>query len=112
MTNKVYIGNLPYDASEADLEAFFADAGEVTDTRIITDRMTGRSRGFAFVTFSNAEGAKNALAKNDQPMNGRNLRISEARDKEEQGGGGGRGDRGGRGGHGGHRGERGGRDHG
>ena len=61
MSTKIYVGNLPWRATDAQLSQLFGAHGEVTDARIVTDRETGRSRGFGFVTMSNAEAAQNAI---------------------------------------------------
>ena len=100
MNTKLYVGNLSYDATENDLQDAFQAYGTVTDVNLITDRATGRSRGFAFVTFATPEAAKAALdALQGKDVKGRSLKISEAREREDRGGGGGGG--GGRGGYGG-----------
>jgi RNA recognition motif-containing protein len=130
MSNKLFVGNLSYNVTENDLQDLFAQHGTVTDVNLMLDRMSGRSRGFAFVTMSTkeeAEAATNAL--NGHDLQGRNLTVNEARPRPQGGnggggGGGGRGyggggggggggreggggrDRGGRGGGGRHRGER------
>jgi cold-inducible RNA-binding protein len=102
MNTKLYVGNLSYDATENDLQDAFAAFGTVTDVNLITDRATGRSRGFAFVTFANPEAAKAALdGLQGKDVKGRALKISEAREREERSGGGGGGGGGGRGGYGG-----------
>src|ERR1035441_9534855 len=96
MNTKLYIGNLSFDSTENDLQDIFAAFGPVNEVNLITDRTTGRSRGFAFVTMATEEGAKAAIqgpANNELP--GRNLAVNEARPREERsGGGGGGGDRG------------------
>jgi len=115
MNTKLFVGNLGFDVTENDLQDFFAGFGPVTEVNLITDRDTGRSRGFAFVTMATPEGAKAALEGSaGKNIKGRNLKVSEARPREEGGGGGGRGGSGGRGGRGGYggrgdRGDRGGR---
>lgn len=82
----IYVGNLPYNTSEADLESLFAQHGEVGRASIIMDRETGRSRGFGFVEMPNAEDGRKAVeALNGQDFNGRSLTINEARPR--QGGG-------------------------
>lgn len=85
---KIYVGNLPWSASEADVRDFFAAFGEVHSVAVITDRETGRSRGFGFVEMDdeNAERAINEA--NGRDMGGRPLRVNEA---QQRGGGGGRG---------------------
>ncbi|TXH53436.1 MAG: RNA-binding protein [Burkholderiaceae bacterium] len=101
MSTKIYVGNLPWRATDAQLSQLFGAHGEVTDARIVTDRETGRSRGFGFVTMANAEAAQNAIrALNGYSLEGRGLVVNEAR--EQQGGGGGGFRRGGGGGGGGY----------
>ncbi|HYF60306.1 MAG TPA: RNA-binding protein, partial [Burkholderiaceae bacterium] len=90
MSTKIYVGNLPWRATDAQLTEMFAAHGEVIEARIITDRETGRSRGFGFVTMANNDGAQNAIrALNGSSLEGRALVVNEAR--EQQGGGGGGG---------------------
>ncbi len=96
MGTKIYVGNLPWRATDAQLSQLFGSHGEVTDAKIVTDRETGRSRGFGFVTMANDEAAQAAIrALNGHSLEGRSLVVNEAR---EQGGGGGYGGGGGRGG--------------
>lgn len=85
--NKLYVGNLPYTATQSELEEAFSAYGELEDVRIITDRETGRSRGFGFVTFAAQQDAESALEMNGQAMGGRNLIVNVARERT----GGGRG---------------------
>lgn len=86
---KLYVGNLPYNASEDDLRTLFSQHGSVDSVAIITDRDTGRSKGFGFVEFGNDEEAKNAIqGLSGQEYGGRALTVNEARPKT---GGGGRG---------------------
>ena len=94
MNTKLYVGNLPFDTTENDLQDMFAGFGPVTDVNLITDRASGRSRGFAFVTMATPEGAQNAIKElAGKNIKGRNLTINEARPREEGGrGGGGRRD--------------------
>ncbi|MFM1988539.1 MAG: hypothetical protein RJA99_1496 [Pseudomonadota bacterium] len=100
MSTKIYVGNLPWRATDAQLTEMFAAHGEVIEARIITDRETGRSRGFGFVTMANNDGAQNAIrALNGNSLEGRALVVNEAR--EQQGGGGGGFRRSGAGGYGG-----------
>jgi RNA recognition motif-containing protein len=88
MSTKIYVGNLPWRATDAQLAEMFASHGEVTEARIITDRETGRSRGFGFVTMAQNDAAQNAIrALNGSSLEGRALVVNEAR--EQQGGGGG-----------------------
>jgi len=81
MSNKIYVGNLPYTSSEEDLQNFFSSCGSINDVHIIKDRETGRSRGFGFVTFDTTEGFQAALEQNNQELDGRSLRINKAEDK-------------------------------
>lgn len=99
MSTKLFVGNLSYNVTENDLQDLFAKHGTVTDVNLMLDRMSGRSRGFAFVTMSSKEEADAATqALNGQPLDGRNLTVNEARPRPEGGGGGGRGFGGGGGG--------------
>jgi len=103
MGKKVYVGNLSYDVSNADLEQMFASHGTVESVQIIEDRMTGRSKGFGFVEMSSDSEAQAAIeALNGQEHSGRALTVNEAKPRQDRGGGGGRGGYGGgRGGGGG-----------
>jgi len=79
----IYVGNLPWKSSEEDLRAAFEAFGEVTSAKIITDRETGRSRGFGFVEMSDDNAARQAIeALNDKDFDGRPLRVNEARPRE------------------------------
>jgi cold-inducible RNA-binding protein len=100
MSKKIYVGNLSYQTTENDLTTLFEQAGQVESVSIITDRDTGRSKGFAFVEMSNDDAEKAIAQFNGQEVNGRTLTVNEARPREERSGGGG----GGRGGYGGNRG--------
>ncbi len=102
MGKKLYVGNLPFTATDATLGDAFAEFGSVTSVKIIMDRDSGRSKGFGFVEMSSDEEASNAISKlNGAPWEGRNMTVNEARPMEpRQGGGrgfggGGRSDRGG-----------------
>ena len=98
----IYVGNLSFDETEASLETAFAAHGEVTSARIITDRETGRSRGFGFVEMSDDAQAQAAIAAlNGTSQNGRDLTVNEARPREDRGGSRGGGGGGGFGGGGG-----------
>lgn len=114
MAKRIYVGGLPYSATEEDLENLFASAGAVKDATIITDRYTGQAKGFGFVEMDNDAEADAAIsALNGTQMGGRTLTVNEAKPREERprgggggggyggGGGGRRDDRGGRGGGGG-----------
>lgn len=113
MTSKLYVGNLAFQTTEDTLRQAFAPAGEVSEVSLVLDRMTGRSRGFAFLVMGSEEAAKKAIElMNGQLLDGRPLRVNEAEDRRSGGGGGygaaapgsGAGGRGGRGGRGGGRG--------
>ncbi len=102
MGAKIYVGGLPYSATETQLNDLFAVHGAVESARVITDRFTGQSRGFGFVEMSKDEEAKAAItALNGTQMDGRTLTVNEARPQESRAGGGGRGFGGGGGGGGG-----------
>ncbi len=105
MSTRLYVGNLSWDTQEDDLiRAFEQDGRSVTSARIMTDRDTGRSRGFAFVEMATDEDAQGAIqALDGQDMDGRALRVNEAQERPPRsgGGGGGRGGGGGGGGYGG-----------
>jgi len=82
---KLYVGNLSFETTENDLNDLFADHGKVTDVVILSDRETGRSRGFGFVTFTDAAGANAAIAAlNGKEIGGRALTVNEARAREER----------------------------
>jgi RNA recognition motif-containing protein len=92
MGRKLYVGNLPYEVGEADLQALFAQAGSVESVTVMRDQMTGRARGFAFVEMSSDEEAQKAISElNAREFGGRNLTVNEARPKTERSGGGGYG---------------------
>jgi RNA recognition motif-containing protein len=96
---KLYVGNLPFSATQSDIQALFEQHGQVADVALINDRETGRPRGFGFVEMPNADEANAAMsALNGQDFQGRSLNINEAREREGGGGGGGRGGFGGGGG--------------
>src|SRR5436190_21090678 len=104
MNSKLFVGNLSFDVTENDLQDLFAAFGPVTDVNLMTDRSTGRSRGFAFVTMATPEGTQAAIAAmSGKDFKGRKLTVNEARPREERSGGGGGGG-GGRGGYGDRRG--------
>ena len=91
MSTKLYVGNLSYDTTENDLQDAFAAHGTVVEVNILQDKMTGRPRGFGFVTMENAENAQAAIAAlNGAQLGGRALTVNEARPREggERGGGG------------------------
>lgn len=91
MGSKIYVGGLPYAATEQQLSDLFAAHGAVESARVITDKFTGQSRGFGFVEMSSAEEAQAAInALNGTQMDGRTLTVNEARPQEPRTGGGGR----------------------
>jgi len=100
MSMKLFVGNLSFQTSSQQLEELFAQAGTVQSAVLVTDRDTGRSRGFGFVEMSTREEGEAAIRQfNGMEVDGRNLTVNEARPREERGGGGGgRGPRGGGGG--------------
>src|SRR3954466_8224884 len=92
MNTKLFVGNLSYNVTENDLQDLFAQHGTVTEVNVMLDRMSGRSRGFSFVTMSSKEEADAATqALNGHSLDGRNLTVNEARPRPEGGGGGGGG---------------------
>jgi len=100
MGNRLYVGNLSFHTNEDTLRDAFAQYGDVVEAKIVTDRETGRSRGFGFVTMADGEGARNAIAQlNGAMVDGRDLRVNEAEERKPRSGGGGFG--GGGGGYGG-----------
>jgi RNA recognition motif-containing protein len=110
MGTRLYVGNLSFSSTAETVRQAFAQIGEVTDVHLVTDRMTGQSRGFAFVTMGSPAEAQNAIqAMNGTNLDGRPLRVNEAEERPQRGGGGGGGGFGGGGGGGGRGGDRGGR---
>jgi len=98
---KLYVGNLSFSTTEGDLSALFSQVGEVQSLRLMTDRDTGQSRGFAFVELSNRSEGEQAISQfNGTMVSGREIKVNEAKPQENRTGGGG----GGRGGYGGGRG--------
>src|SRR6476660_2410012 len=92
---KLYVGNLPFTATEESVRALFSKHGTVEKVSLITDRDTGRPRGFGFVEMSNADAARAMQALNGADLDGRALKVNEAQDRERSGGGGHRGGGGG-----------------
>ena len=83
--NKLFVGGISWNTSEEGLKEYFSQIGEVEEVKIITDRMTGRSKGFGFVTFKNEEDAKKAIETLDgKELDGRSLKIAKARPQEER----------------------------
>ena len=104
MGKKLFVGGLSWNTTDSGLRTAFEEFGEIEDAKVITDRETGRSRGFGFVTFVDANAVKAAIqAMDGKPLDGRNIRVNEAQERAPREGGGGRGGRGGggRGGYGG-----------
>lgn len=95
---KLYVGNLPFTATEDSVRGLFTSHGTVEKVSLITDRDTGRPRGFGFVEMSNADASRAMQALNGKDFEGRSLKINEAQDKPRTGGGGGGGYGGGGGG--------------
>lgn len=94
MTRKLYVGNLPYSVNEDNLRELFVQAGEIASVNIITDRDTGRSKGFGFVEMATEEAAQEAIKRfNGYTIDNRALTVNEARPREERPGGGGGGRR-------------------
>lgn len=94
MSNKLFVGNLSFDITENDLQDTFASHGTVLEANLMMDRMSGRPRGFGFVTMSTPEEAQNAInALNGTAVKGRNLTVNIAKPREERTGGGGGGNR-------------------
>ena len=85
---KIYVGNLPFSANEAEVRALFAQYGTVESLSLITDRDTGRPRGFGFVEMANADAARAIQALNGKDMNGRALKVNEAQERSGNRGGG------------------------
>lgn len=89
MATKLYVGNLSYDTREDELRDKFAEYGTVLSANIVTDRDTGRSRGFGFVEMSTDEEARKAESgMNGQELDGRTLKVNESKPREDRGGGG------------------------
>ena len=92
MSRKLYVGNLPYDTGEAQLQDLFAQFGQVDSVRVMRDMATGRARGFAFVEMSSEDEAQRAVTGlNETQLGGRSLTVNEARPKPEFAGGADRG---------------------
>lgn len=94
MSTKLYVGNLSFNTTTQDLEKVFAEVGTVESTNVIEDRETGRSRGFGFVEMSSAEEAQKAIEQLDgKDVDGRELKVNEAKPRENRASGGGGGSR-------------------
>jgi len=91
MAKKLYVGNLSYDTTEETLRTAFAEVGQVETVTLVTDKMTGRSRGFAFVEMATEEAASEAIGRlNGQTLDGRQVSVAEARPRDDRPRGGGR----------------------
>ena len=108
VTQRIYVGNLAFSSTEAEVSELFAQYGEVVSCALPTDRETGRPRGFGFVEMSDEDAKKAIQALDGKDFGGRSLRVNEAQPRESRGGGGGGGYGGGGGGYGGGGGSRGG----
>jgi RNA recognition motif-containing protein len=86
---KLYVGNMPFSMDESQLRGLFAEYGTVDSANVITDRDTGRPRGFAFVEMGDADARKAMEELNEREVDGRRLKVNEARPRENRGGGGG-----------------------
>ncbi|MFT5432548.1 MAG: cold-inducible RNA-binding protein, partial [Myxococcota bacterium] len=96
MGKKLFVGGLSWDTDDHGLRAYFEQCGAVEDAKVITDRETGRSRGFGFVTYSSEDEAQSAIGQmNGTSLDGRTLNVNEAQDRRGGGGGGGSGGGGG-----------------
>ncbi len=84
MSKKIYVGNLPFSATEEGIRDLFAQHGEVHSVAVITDRETGQSRGFGFVEMEGADASKAIAALDQTEMDGRSLRVNEAKPREKQ----------------------------
>ena len=89
MAKKIFVGNLPFSATEDELRSLFAAHGSVESVTIVTDRETGRSRGFGFIEMENGAAGKAIEALDKCELNGRELNVSEAKPRRDDGGGGG-----------------------
>jgi RNA recognition motif-containing protein len=90
----IYVSNLSFNVTDDDLEGFFAEYGEVSSARVITDKFTGKSRGFGFVEMPSDDAARKAIAELDGgKVEGREIKVAEARPREERSGNGGGGDK-------------------
>jgi RNA recognition motif-containing protein len=94
MTNRLYVGNLAFHSTQDSLRDAFAACGQVVDVHLVSDRMTGQSRGFGFITMGSRAEAEHAIqTMNGAELDGRSLRVNEAEERANNGGGGGGGGR-------------------
>lgn len=84
MAKRIYVGNLPFSTTENDIRDLFSTHGEIVSVNIISDRETGRSRGFGFVEMGDEDGSKAIEALNDTEYNGRKLHVNEARERTQR----------------------------
>lgn len=89
MSTRIYVGNLPFSATEDEVRGLFAEHGDVESVDLISDRQTGRPRGFGFVEMGDDDAREAISALDGHQMDGRSLRVNEARPRESRGGGGG-----------------------
>ena len=102
MSKKLFVGGLSWNTTDQGLRESFQSYGDILDAKVITDRETGRSRGFGFVTFADGNAAETAMSEMDgKQLDGRSIKVSEAEERSRSGGGGGGGGYGGGGGGGG-----------
>ena len=88
MAKKIFVGGLSWDTTDEGLRQAFASYGEITEAKVITDRDTGRSRGFGFVSFAQDDDAKTAISKMDgTSLDGKTIKVNEAQEKSPRGGG-------------------------
>ena len=85
--NKLYVGNLPYTVDESQLNEIFSSYGDIDEVKLIRDRETGRSKGFAFITFATQHAAEKALEQNGKEVGERTIKVNIAKEKSGQGGG-------------------------
>ena len=96
MSTRIYVGNLAYSVTDADLEALFSQIGKIESVSVITDKFSGQSKGFGFVEMADTNEAVRAIQElNDTELKGRNIKVNEARPRESRGAGGGGGGGGG-----------------
>lgn len=79
--SKAYVGNISYNTTEENLQDFFSDCGEITEIKVISDYETGRSKGFAFVTFDSEDSLNSAIEKSGQDLDGRTIKVNKAQQK-------------------------------
>jgi cold-inducible RNA-binding protein len=89
--NKIYVGNLSFDTTSQDLEEFFGQYGEFEEIKLITDRETGRSKGFAFITYTSQQGAQASLVADGTEFKGRRIKVNMAREDDRRRSGGSQG---------------------